>query len=69
MKKITIIINGEDVSVEEKGSLAQIDRLTGLAVLAQEIRKGSTVSAKTTDARINKAVSRAFAEQLVKGVD
>lgn len=69
MKKITIIINGDSASVEEKGNLAQVDRLTGLALLAQEIRRGSTVSAKTTDALINKAVSRAFAEQLVKGVD
>lgn len=69
MKKITIIINGDSASVEEKGNLAQVDRLTGLALLAQEIRKGSTVSAKTTDARINKAVSRAFAEQYVTGDD
>ena len=69
MKKITIIINGDSASVEEKGNLAQVDRLTGLALLAQEIRKGSTVSAKTTDARINKAVSRSFAEQYVTGDD
>lgn len=69
MKKITIIINGDSASVEEKGNLAQVDRLTGLALLAQIIRGEYRMSDKIIDKQINRAVSRSFAEQYVTGDD
>ncbi len=69
MKKITIIINGDSASVEEKGNLAQVDRLTGLALLAQRIRSEYRMSDKIIDKQINRAVSRSFAEQYVTGDD
>ncbi|WP_302161477.1 hypothetical protein [Acidaminococcus intestini] len=69
MKKITIIINGDSASVEEKGNLAQVDRLTGLALLAQRIRGEYRMSDKIIDKQINRAVSRSFAEQYVTGDD
>ena len=69
MKRIIIEIGKEEVSIEEKGNLAQIDRLTGLAVLAQSVRKYSTVSDKTTDKQINRTVSRPFAADYVKEAD
>lgn len=69
MKKITIIINGDSASVIEKGSLAQVDRLTGLALLAQRIRGKYRMSDKIIDKQINRAVSRSFAEQYVTGDD
>ena len=68
MKKITIIINGDSASVEE-GNLAQVDRLTGLALLAQRIRGEYRMSDKIIDKQINRAVSRSFAEQYVTGDD
>lgn len=69
MKKITIIINGDSASVEEKGNLAQVDRLTGLALLAQIIRGEYRMPDKIIDKQINMAVSRSFAEQYVTGDD
>lgn len=67
MKTIKITIDDDRAEIVDKGC-AQVDRLLGLSILAQQIRAENGRPRSYIDGLIMKAVSHGFTDKLLREV-